>query len=284
MSHHLESLRPVVLLDFDGVLNPHGMDAHLDGYREHHIHVPVAHVPDSPFVAGFGRTDLDVTVRIHPTHGAWVRSLTQVADVMWATTWEHAANTHLAPLLGIDPLPVAVSVNTHPPRFAEARNGDASSWKANAILSAFPGRPLVWVDDLAGSYARASEHVEKTQHYLRSRDQRFLTAARKHRWDDRETFPPSAHFEDTWAAGGWLTRSGWSTLGTGTNSYRHAPAGTMAQPAKPAEPAHPWLVEDEEPSWMADPSPTLILAPVPEIGITPADMHTITTWLHTTRH
>ena len=65
-------------------------------------------------------------------------------------TWEDAANSHLAPLLGIEPLPVAVTVAADLPLFGDIH--DPISWKTDALSCHFAGRPLVWVDDQAGVY------------------------------------------------------------------------------------------------------------------------------------
>ncbi len=73
----------------------------------------------------------------------WVHDLLRRGiDVVWATTWQHHANTYFSPVLDFPELPIAVS---------DDRNGhdDPGMWKA-AQLAADPrwaGRPLVWVDD-----------------------------------------------------------------------------------------------------------------------------------------
>lgn len=138
--------RPIVALDVDGVLNA---DAFPD---VHELVIPVADQPRSPFLRGGGQVEMRLTIHIDPALGPWITALREHADVVWATTWENAANVHLAPLLGIDPLPVAVSVAEHPPRFGYVKNADSAGWKASALRDQFPGRPLVWVDDNAWGY------------------------------------------------------------------------------------------------------------------------------------
>jgi hypothetical protein len=74
----------------------------------------------------------------------WIRSLLERGvAVVWASTWEHAANTHFAPLLGIPPLPVA-TITT--PNDLPAVGG-APEWKSHQLAAQFQGRPLVWIDD-----------------------------------------------------------------------------------------------------------------------------------------
>lgn len=137
------SLRPVIALDVDGVVNAGPTEATVP----HRVHVPAERVPKSPFIRGYGATDMDVVVHLDPTVGAWITGLRRHADVYWATTWEHLANEVLAPLLGVDPLPLAMTVANNPPRFGYARDADSVGWKASVLRERFNGRPLVWIDD-----------------------------------------------------------------------------------------------------------------------------------------
>lgn len=143
--------RPILALDVDGVLNP---DAPADGFTEHPLTMPSETLPDTPFLRGYGREDLTGRVRASTAHGAWITDVRQRAHVVWATTWEHAANTHYAPLLGIAPLEVGVSCQTHPPRFGYMKNRNSAAWKAEALSELYRGRPVIWIDDHAGGYTR----------------------------------------------------------------------------------------------------------------------------------
>ncbi|APZ33935.1 hypothetical protein BOH66_06430 [Microbacterium aurum] len=73
----------------------------------------------------------------------WVHDLLgRGVDVVWATTWQHHANTYFSPVLGFPDLAVAVVGDGS--RFEEP-----VEWKS-AQLSTDPrweGRALVWVDD-----------------------------------------------------------------------------------------------------------------------------------------
>lgn len=151
----MKSNRPVVALDIDGCLNAGGSPSYLgEGWEIHRVEMPAADLPDSPFIGGYGEQDLSIPVCINPSlHGTWITKLREHVDVVWATTWEHAANKYLAPLLGIDPLPVGISVRVQLPRFGDAKNHDSTAWKAMALGDAFRGRSLVWVDDYNESYA-----------------------------------------------------------------------------------------------------------------------------------
>lgn len=270
--------RPVVALDFDGVLNPLGFEVP-QGFVEHTVHAPVGVVPESAFIRGGGRTPLTTTVRINTDHGAWIESLLEVADVVWATTWEEAANVCIAPLLGIDPLPVGISVEDHPPRFGHMRNGDSAAWKAEALENKFAGRPLVWADDTASAWIRQAEEVHQTRHLFWTDNEYYLDCARRFEWDNRGSYAPSAHFEDTWAESGRLIRSAWSSIGYG---------GAFRFP-DPRDPEREEVDESDLLDWGsligrqdngADPAPTMTVHTVPEIGLTPAQMDAITRFVH----
>lgn len=94
---------------------------------------------------------------------AWLRGLLERGvDVVWATTWQHAANDYFARPLGLPDLPVAVSGDGE-------RSLGSSSWKSLQLSRRFKGRPLLWVDDnsvLSPSLALPA---------LRSRNDRVLT-------------------------------------------------------------------------------------------------------------
>nr|WP_305782314.1 hypothetical protein [Actinoplanes lichenis] len=111
--------RPLLLLDLDGVLNPFGASTCPEGYVEHE------------FYPGQGPE------RYNPAHGGWIRELAAVTDPQWATSWGDDANDLLAPLLGLDPLPV---VPFPPLPFPPAA-------KVPAIAAAAGDRPAAWIDD-----------------------------------------------------------------------------------------------------------------------------------------
>jgi hypothetical protein len=112
-------MKPVLLLDLDGVLNPFAATSCPDGYLEHEFY------PGE----GPGRYCLE--------HADWIRELAEVADVRWATAWGDEANTIYAPKLGLDPLPFV----TFPPLpFLPEQ-------KVPAIAAAVGDRPVAWIDD-----------------------------------------------------------------------------------------------------------------------------------------
>lgn len=65
--------------------------------------------------------------------------LSERFELVWATSWEQAANQHLGPMLGLSELPVIAfaGVSTHPRR----------TWKLSAVKQFIADRPTAWVDD-----------------------------------------------------------------------------------------------------------------------------------------
>ena len=72
-----------------------------------------------------------------PDHPARFAQLSQMYDIVWATTWEHHANRTIGPLLGLPALPVV--------EFRDRGRGDT---RKLPDVSRYAGdRALAWVDD-----------------------------------------------------------------------------------------------------------------------------------------
>ncbi len=115
---------PYLLLDVDGVLNPLGLqppDLIPEGFVAHRL-------------AG-------LRVLLAPVHGVWLRELSAVFDLVWATSWEQDANRLIAPLLG---LPKFLPVITF--------GADQTGWtvKLPAVAAFAADRAVAWVDDRFG--------------------------------------------------------------------------------------------------------------------------------------
>jgi hypothetical protein len=111
-------VRPLALIDVDGVLNPYGTPACPPGYVEYEM---------------FPNED---PVRVHAGHGAL--KLAELADLTWAPSWDDDANRLLVPLLGLPALPV---IRCSQPAFNHYD-------KFPAISRGVGQRPAVWFDDL----------------------------------------------------------------------------------------------------------------------------------------
>ncbi|AJT68839.1 hypothetical protein T261_7240 [Streptomyces lydicus] len=119
--------RPLLFLAVDGVLNP---VLPSPGFTAHRL--------------------LEHTVLLSADHTDWLYELSATYDLVWATAWEHHANTHIAPLLELPRLPV-VEFTGHPARpedlqFEGPESPPAPKWAP--ILRFADGRPFAWVDDV----------------------------------------------------------------------------------------------------------------------------------------
>ena len=138
--------QPVVGLDFDGVLNITTLaDPPPQGFERHIVELDRQNWPDHPYIRPLPDAPGPFlhAVVVSREHGQMVRQWLEAgARVVWATTWERAVLRN-APLCDIPELPVLeiskVVVGDLPHRTAD--------WKVAGLQAAFPGHPLVWVDD-----------------------------------------------------------------------------------------------------------------------------------------
>lgn len=111
-----------MLLDVDGVIND------LGSLRGKHRNFEVYSVEAGGF-----------TLHIPGYMPDLIGRLCLAAEVMWLTTWEHQANQHIAPLLGIDPLPV---VELDPITRLKPSVARPHLWRAHGA-----GRKSFWIED-----------------------------------------------------------------------------------------------------------------------------------------
>lgn len=153
-------MRPVLLIDVDGPLNPYAAKPHRrpEGYETHRLMTPRWQESERERLVTSGQPNKRVRalrVWLNPAHGEALAGLG--FDLVWATTWEEEANEFIAPLVGLPPL----SFITWPvPRL---QPGGGLFWKTPAVVSWMqPGRPFAWIDDEFGSADEAfvAEHHE----------------------------------------------------------------------------------------------------------------------------
>lgn len=124
-------MKPAILIDVDGPLNPYSGKTTPEGYTAHSMH------PDS-WVATKA-----LTVRLNPLHGPSLEATG--AELIWATTWAHEANEWIGPHLGLPELPVIEWDKNRP---WTDRN---LYWKTPEIVEWMkehrPNTPYIWLDD-----------------------------------------------------------------------------------------------------------------------------------------
>jgi hypothetical protein len=120
----MKNVRPLLLIDVDGVLNPFDMNrnAPAPGFELHYITVRD------------GRT---FPVLLNRAHGEWLNALSEDFELVWATTWADQANEAIGPRIGLPTLPVVEPV----------RRGLYRVEKFGPVREIVRGRPFAWLDD-----------------------------------------------------------------------------------------------------------------------------------------
>lgn len=130
-------LPPVVAVDVDGVLN--ALTSNPSPQRVVHDVVMPREVT-SPFVNPrvIGKT---LPVSLDAEDGKFLNACASLgAHVVWCTTWENVANTHLAPLLDTGPWDFL--------QISDYREANMTSYaKLWALDDTFPDQPVLWIDD-----------------------------------------------------------------------------------------------------------------------------------------
>ncbi|GAA0938457.1 HAD domain-containing protein [Nonomuraea longicatena] len=122
-------MRPLLLVDVDGVLNPLGpLSADFRRYR-------------CPLEGPLGSEVY--TVHLNHRHGTRLLELAlrTGAELVWATTWEEHANEWIAPRIGLPRLPVIPVGTAHGTTRGEM-------FKTPGVADYVAGRPFVWFDDM----------------------------------------------------------------------------------------------------------------------------------------
>jgi hypothetical protein len=150
--------KPLLLLDVDGVLCPVNLD-----------------------VTGF-TLNTELKVMIGDDHRERLAALSELFELVWATLWEHRANTELAEVLGLEMLPVIEFDSTEDDGVWDDERGcfvGGSTFKLKAIEAAAGNRPLAWVDDEIGEdahrWARERDLAGVPTFFLQTKTEQGLT-------------------------------------------------------------------------------------------------------------
>lgn len=111
-------IRPYLLIDVDGVLNPFGWGVRPDGFSRHQL--------------------MGYEVWLSPRHGLWLNQLATWFDLVWATTWQHDAPRLIAPILELP---------TDLPVIERSQGAADETWKLHDVERFVGNRPIAWVDD-----------------------------------------------------------------------------------------------------------------------------------------
>ncbi|GGR59911.1 hypothetical protein GCM10010236_10830 [Streptomyces eurythermus] len=137
-------MRPVLLVDVDGPLNPYAAKPHRrpEGYQTHRLLTPRWEAAERRRLTEWGLPNKPVKplrVWLNPDHGPALDALP--FDLVWATTWEEEANTFVAPVLGLPELPFIAWPSPRP------EPGDGVFWKTPEVVAWAKGRVFAWIDD-----------------------------------------------------------------------------------------------------------------------------------------
>ncbi|MGC5344807.1 hypothetical protein [Streptomyces sp. DT171] len=124
-------MKPLLLLDIDGPLNPYAAPARRQP--------PQGYVRHITRPAGWPHGTLPVLLA--PAHGDELRALSDRYELVWATTWKEEANEWIGPRIGLPPLPWIEWPAMH------AVRPDGTYWKTRYVVEYAAGRPFAWVDD-----------------------------------------------------------------------------------------------------------------------------------------
>ncbi|MFH8517208.1 hypothetical protein ACH4CE_19365 [Streptomyces gelaticus] len=125
-------MKPLLLIDIDGPLNPYEALAQPrppDGYAKH-LTRPTGWDYGPP-----------LPVLLNPEHGRALLTLADRYELVWATTWKDEANVWIGPRLGLPPLPYIDWPSMH------GSAPDGTYWKTQYVVEYAAGRPFAWVDD-----------------------------------------------------------------------------------------------------------------------------------------
>jgi hypothetical protein len=122
----VSTVRPALLLDVDGVLNPYAAPECPPGYHEHRYQPGLLWGPRG------------LRVWLNPEHGPMLTGFAQEygLELVWATTWEQQASEWIAPRVGL------------PGDLAVIRFGTGAVVKRPKVEQWAGDRPYAWFDDM----------------------------------------------------------------------------------------------------------------------------------------
>ena len=137
-------VRPLLLVDVDGPLNPYAAKPHQRpaGYKTHRLLTPRWEAAERARLSAYGlpnKQPKPLRVWLNPEHGPALAALP--FELVWATTWEDEANSYIAPILGLPRLSFIAWSSPRP------QPDGRVFWKTPEIVAWAAGRPFAWLDD-----------------------------------------------------------------------------------------------------------------------------------------
>lgn len=160
-------MKPKLLLDIDGVLNPYAAKPtrRPEGYETfRYIRTgagarlaPRAERRQGKALEEHWRTG-GIRVWLNCAHGPMLTALTDVVDLVWATAWQDEANMLVGPVVGLPELPVIKFPRKEYYEFGHI-------FKLGDVIEYVGDEPFAWLDDdfepddIAWAKARAADGI-----------------------------------------------------------------------------------------------------------------------------
>lgn len=145
-------MKPKLLLDIDGVLNPFAAkpEGRPEGYETFRYVrtadgarlVPKGQRRQGKALEAYWRSGGDSGMRVwlNPAHGPMLVALSGMVDLVWATAWEGQANDLVGPVIGLPQLPVIAFPRKEYYEFGHI-------FKLGDVVEYIGDEPFAWLDD-----------------------------------------------------------------------------------------------------------------------------------------
>lgn len=138
--------KPLLLLDVDGVLNPYAAKPNKrpDGYNTFYVG-KYWDAADKKLGKNY------IRVWVNPSHGPKLLDLTDVADLVWTTTWNDHANDLVSPRVGLPTNLPVLHVDSYNDSYRSDLAGNAGLrkvfYKSWFVKNYVKDLPFLWLDD-----------------------------------------------------------------------------------------------------------------------------------------
>ncbi len=153
------TLKPILLLDIDGVLNAIAKNLATHAWPEDDWIVGEAEGGPNVWSIAASGSVCDFFRELHEK---------DLVEIRWHTTWQHQAE-NVAKALGLPTFPVQEAPEYRPGHWYSGTGKDMGSrdvwWKLPSVYrAATEGRPVIWVDDDIDSYVTGEQRARLLRH------------------------------------------------------------------------------------------------------------------------